>query len=1048
MVLWTFSVLVGLVLIIVGVLSVYPSKRMGVLASRYLTAALERPVRIQQLAVRPWGVVEVQGVTIGGAADEPPGEPILTLQRLGVRVRLLPLLRRKLEVVGIQIEDPRVHLFVPPDTSGIQAVEQIPSMPQEMPTLPFSLGLFRLTLHNARAAVTLPDSTGGIFVSLSGLNADVAHVRVPRSPLSELEALRGEIHLRTEKGTGLIFVRGAAFRFETNVRLDAKWEADEQWQADLSLAAHPLDPPTNSGLDLDVRLTGTGPADAVDIAQCDFRLFGQRIVGLRGAVDQQDGKIRFDLAASGDAVDLARLRRDVTPFLPDTVLSLIRPFETTGVWRLASARIQWSPDRFTFHAATSLSRGAFADSVSGLAVSGASADLSIQGEGNAKDFAGGTVSFDAAVDSIRSAMSDTSLFTLSDLYLESESHLDADFFPTAGWADLRLQNLFDGSAQIRVDWSSDDSAVCPLSALRMHGTARIDSLQLGALPSGSATRPKGLVYAAADWTVRGVDSIGVSTEVRTPGVMLIVSETEEVMSPMRLTSGGLVRTDTTLTRWTLDPFHIQLDSLFFAEATVDADLDSQIVRLRVEQARLVNSVIPDYLPASVRKLLDGAVLGGEERMHASVTAHIGERPPEVYALGAVRIHDADVRLPMLKLTAGDVGGELTFTGTPNQLRGNIDISVEEIALSVKGTNPLTGNRLRVAWRMQVGDSLILDVGRFDVRSLGLESRFEAAMDLGSEVPSLSADLQTVFHPQDSVEIVEDILSTGRMTVHLRARQSASENPILRLSGEAVIDSLDVSARNQFAVQRIRGRVPFHLDFDLAAGALYIPVPFDPVPWDDYDMRRSLYRNLWPQLGELHVRRIAADRYEIRDLALDLLIEQSAVQIPWFNARVLGGNVGGSLWIDAGRLHPDSLTYAIRVQASRINAASLTNLSAGDDQVNELNATLSFRGRGVDLKTGVDLDGACYITKIGPRFASTLLQGLDPKGVDRSIRMTRRLLNTGWKPRLFSFELRHAHVYPALALDQPWFSPIRLPGELAYGRIPLAFFLRLPSDESD
>ena len=152
-------------------------------------------------------------------------------------------------------------------------------------------------------------------------------------------------------------------------------------------------------------------------------------------------------------------------------------------------------------------------------------------------------------------------------------------------------------------------------------------------------------------------------------------------------------------------------------------------------------------------------------------------------------------------------------------------------------------------------------------------------------------------------------------------------------------------------------------------------------------------------------------------------------------------MGGGLLVELGTGKPDQITYEIKAQLSRINAASLLEGQADDKGQTELNATLAFTGRGIDITQRIDLDGAFHITKIGPEFASTLLNVMDPSGSDRSIRLTRKLLNTGWKPKLFSFELRHGYVYPSIALSQPWFSPIRIPGQLEYGRLPLAFFLK-------
>ncbi|HEX9934500.1 MAG TPA: hypothetical protein VGB38_04825, partial [bacterium] len=122
------------------------------------------------------------------------------------------------------------------------------------------------------------------------------------------------------------------------------------------------------------------------------------------------------------------------------------------------------------------------------------------------------------------------------------------------------------------------------------------------------------------------------------------------------------------------------------------------------------------------------------------------------------------------------------------------------------------------------------------------------------------------------------------------------------------------------------------------------------------------------------------------------------------------------------------------------AAQFKEFAIPKGQETELDASFSFSGRGIDLNQPA-WEGAFYITQIGPEFAGTLLKQLDPKGSDRSILLTRRLLSAGWKPKLFSFELRHGYVYPSLILDQPWFSPLRLWDKLEYSRLSIEFLLK-------
>jgi hypothetical protein len=177
------------------------------------------------------------------------------------------------------------------------------------------------------------------------------------------------------------------------------------------------------------------------------------------------------------------------------------------------------------------------------------------------------------------------------------------------------------------------------------------------------------------------------------------------------------------------------------------------------------------------------------------------------------------------------------------------------------------------------------------------------------------------------------------------------------------------------------------------------------------------------------------------LLLDVDIGHGYVEVPWFQVALFDGNLGGNLWVYLSKGRSKDIAYSIRAQASQIHSAALGAIPAAEKEDTELDATLSFNGKGIDLAQGIDIEGFFHITEIGPKFASTLLKNMDPKGTDRSIRLTRRLLDAGWKPKLFSFELRHGYVYPSLSLSQPWFSPIRLPERIEYGRLPLAFFLK-------
>ena len=123
--------------------------------------------------------------------------------------------------------------------------------------------------------------------------------------------------------------------------------------------------------------------------------------------------------------------------------------------------------------------------------------------------------------------------------------------------------------------------------------------------------------------------------------------------------------------------------------------------------------------------------------------------------------------------------------------------------------------------------------------------------------------------------------------------------------------------------------------------------------------------------------------------------------------------------------------------------STLNIKSGEDS--DLNLNMEFRGIGLNPEKDIDVGGYLYITKIGSRFTDNFLTSLDPKGVDKSIKETKRLLDWGYKPKLISFEIKHGNMYPTIFLTKGSLKSKLIPvnlsgGKIELARIPLKFFL--------
>ena len=281
-----------------------------------------------------------------------------------------------------------------------------------------------------------------------------------------------------------------------------------------------------------------------------------------------------------------------------------------------------------------------------------------------------------------------------------------------------------------------------------------------------------------------------------------------------------------------------------------------------------------------------------------------------------------------------------------------------------------------------------------------------------------------------------------MELHAIGSTLDADNQWFRLEGNMAIESLDIEGKSEFSVNGISGNIPFQLDLDQKERKLLVDRGYRPLSWIEYENQRSVGPPFSRAFENFKIKKINADQYTVSNIICDIDIRKGFIQIPWFNVQLFDGSVGGSIQVQLGSGMKEDISYKLQAHASRINSAALGDFGLDKQEETELNAAMAFEGRGIQFQKEINLDGYFHITQIGPRFASILLRGMDPEGSDRSIRMTRYLLDRGWKPKLFSFELRHGYVYPSLMLSQPWFSPIRIPGRLEYGRLPLVFFLKM------
>lgn len=1034
---FVFVIPIALIVLAILLVLLYPGEKAGALLSRRLSVMMARPVHVDKLKVNPFRGVDARGVRVGFTQEEGVEGDLIGLERLGIRYRVLPLLRRRLEITDVLLEKPRLKLVTPESTIP-EAIPPGDSV-AAIPPLPLAFGLFRLDLNHFRFDLTIPDSAGDIRILLYPVHLFADQLRVPRNFIESPEELRGRLHLSIEEGRFVFENPAVTFDTEAELDLVGSWNDQKNWRIGLECRIQPVDSSPDSRLALQTAIGGLGYGEEIRIDTLALSLGGQNLLNLEGAGAHLGIDMTYDFTVDGDAVNIRKLRRSLTELLPAPWLEPVEGLLVEGSIELIEGHASGSLTDIRIDARSRLRDGRFSYPGANVSVTGNDLDLRVRGFLDPEGITDGIVGFDARIGSARYTLNDTTVAGIDGVSLSLNTVLDRSFLPSRGSIVADVSHLLGGDLDLKLAWSSvfTDTSV---EDFRLEGNIRADSMQVEAFP-GIALPVSGLIHMDSEIQGDGLDELGMRWIFRSDGIDYSIGQDRERTPPLNLLAEWKMKIDSSYRVFTLQDGVVRLNDWMSADVNGVFDVSDSRFHCELEEVTVENEALYRHAPDFLRSQMGGLEWSGKEVAGIVVDAHQIGDSTAVFVQGGLRLVSLGIVAAQPPIRVEGIEGSVDFFGSPVRFDGMAEVSIGRLTADFVRTKPITGIRMFTNWVVIPGDSLWTESGRLEMPSLGVEARMTSGIGQMASSPRMYGDVEFAFSSRDSTELIDGMTLIGNLNGELEAEMWEDGGSMVRLGGRLNSDSLGLSYQDILQASGISARLPFDVEFDLQNFAFSTVEDIRPFPWIDYARRRLVYQHLIPDLGVISAEKVVVAGYPIHDIAVDIKIDNGLIQIPFYDAGVYGGNIGGFMWARVVDGQWQNLSYEIRGQASRINSTAFTEGRLIDEEETELNATLAFRGRGLDLAQGIDLDGTFHITKIGSDFASVLLEGIDPTGSDRSIRLTRKLLNTGWKPRLFSFELRHGYVYPSIELDQPWFSPIRIPDKLTYGRLPLAFFIK-------
>jgi len=1039
----TIVILILLLAIGVVLLSfLYPEEKLGSLVSDKLTVAMGRSVRIEGVSIRPWGKIDVWGVRMGFTEEEGRGDgPFFLLDHLTVQYRMLSLFSRRLDITGVSIDGPLLHVVsLLPDSSKARSVGTEEKV--LFTALPVSFGLFHLALKDFSFTLTIPDSSGESEMSISDVHLEVSDIRVPRNYIDAPENLRGKIRFFIRNGEFRLTQEEMTLRMAATMDLTAVWKREGKWDIDGLLTLKPFDSNEESEIGLSLGLSGMGYGKDIRIRKCDVSLGERRVVTVDGVIDQLGPDARFSLNVGSEGLQLETVAETMRAILPSHLMEPLERIMYSGNLHMLEGEIQGQPERVQFALRSSLNNGRAEFPSGGFVVEDVMINIESKGTWTPKGLEEGELSCHMNMGGVDYALNDTSRLSIEGISVHLKSKLDSLFIPVQGILEGHVEDLLGGSLGMDVQWNPGEGSESLVDRLIVHGHVHGDSLDIASFQN-SASGVEGNFNVALDVETEGLTDIDVSILVYSDSLNYKVEDTIESTPALRLTSNMALHTDSLFQEWVLDSCVVKLNNLISGQMKGSFSVPDGKFQLALHQAFIENKEIPNFFTDKLKEELEGLELWGKEEISLDIAGSQDQDSTTILVDGHIRFIGVGMAHPVQLLRIEEIEGDIEIGGPPEQLGGRADILVGKVRVETMRSEPYQGSQLSFDWRMFSPDSLAIEKGKIHVKPMAIKGDFFFGLGQLTQLPKMYVGAELKFESKDSVEVLPDMFAMGSLSCRLKGSTLDPEKQWVQLVGELAVDSLDVIMTDVFHVKKMKGRMPFQLEADQAEMRFLPHGTYSPRPWVEYESQRLAFKNLISEMGGLSVETIEVMGYRMDDLTMDVDMRNGYVQIPWFNVNILDGNFGGSILVNLREGTKRDIAYEIRAQASRINSATLANIRIKDkdEEETELNASLAFQGTGIDLAQGIDLEGFFHITKIGPKFASTLLQGMDPQGSDRSIRLTRRFLNSGWKPVLFSFELRHGYVYPSLVLSQPWFSPIRIPERLEYGRLPLEFFLK-------
>jgi len=1020
-----------------------PQDQVKLYSEKSLSQALEKSVNIQKLKVNPFGSINIQNIVIyDQSAQEAQTDTLVQIKKIVLKYKFFSLFRRRLWITEALIHSPEFHILSgtensEPEDSTIQTNKQQKqtSVTEEKSaaSLPFTFLMSGFAIKDCTISLVINNDSDKTIISLEGLHVDISRVNLPRDFQQSREWIRGSVKLYTEEGNLRIRSKDYNDQFRTDIVITAAYRTLTRWNIIGNIKVGRKEWGKNVWPGLSVDIEGRNFSEILSIKKASLHTNNIHLINITGSIINLK---KFDLTLNSTSVDLENVLNSYAGVFSDMGLHVPASLQISGFLDPVHGSIYGSSDSLQVSVDSRLNLERFLMTGDSTLLNKGFINLHAVGVTDLTKIKGINLEGDFGFESFKKSIDDSVLINTGEFSGNVTTHLDSLFFPVNGTIYCTLNDLLQGKVKLEVGWTSDATILTGTEGVILNAGLQADSLELSVLPF-HLPNIKGRTGVDFHLFSRG----GTRNRMKVNCMFDSVQYNHELIGNVKhiLHATAFIQADSDFSEIVLDTCEFSIDKV------LECSIQGNYSKIRgfsfdLNQAVIDNAEIAAYLP---RPLSENLRLSGYEHISACFQ---GSADPDTFSTSltaGIKFINTGFGLLEQKIFADSLQGSVDLQGDRNNFAGEGEIVINTLQIPEMRSSSLKNSSLNFKGKVNDLNRFSLSTVDILLPSLGLSGCLQGSLNHlpDDSSASIKGDAFIELDCPDTVTMLSDVLVKGRMCTRIQAETYDSAHKKIRITGNLHSDTLEINSEDKFRIMNIKSSLPFRIDYDLnehllvnsSADSIYIK--------KDYLTKRSLYQRLFPEIGRVTLDSLEISTYQIDKIDTDILCTGNSIQLPWINVDLFGGNIAGDLFLNLNTGKLNNITYTLTGNANRINSAMISTLKQKKKKRSELDATFRFRGKGFDVREVIDVSGYFHIINLGSDFASNLLSSIDPSGSDRSIKMTKQLINTGWKPGIFSFELRHGYVYPSFNLHQPWFSPVRLPERLEYGRLPLSFFLK-------